>query len=693
MIVTANDPDGSSAISIHLKTVRLFLLALILFLHGAVGNDDYKEITHYRSRPDLSALPMTLELKHKEKLTPGYIFLTPYEIKNPGPYIFDTDGNLVWSGWGWSGPGTAHGMHTCQYKGSNHLCFFQGHQEKGYSRGHGIIMDNRYRIVRSVQPGGGMSSSDMHEFRPINGGRTALMTIYQPQQYDMTKWNIKTGVGWVMDSIFQEVDVETGAVLFEWRSLDHIDPRLGFTPPTSTDTSGSALSPHSPWDFFHINSIDKNEDGDYLISSRHMCAIYKISGKDGSVIWHLHGANPSFRNINFSFSQQHDARWLMENSTHTVLSLFNNGFNGYNQTHDYSSGMIIVIDHVEKTATKIREYTPKEPVLSSSQGNLQILPNGNAFVGWGNKGFVSEYAEDGELVLWGYFSQDAAMNYRVQKFDWDADPTDIPALWAYARAVSDSLTTLYVSWNGATKVKKWRFFGSKKQEGLFKEIGTTNKAGFETAYTDSNFHRWCYVEALDAKGKVLGRSTTKFTFVPSPELSKYCGDTFCDYAPDFGNPNETDARPTVPPPATHRPEGWPWELEDEEDEEDDDDDANDYDGDRHRESQHEGAQSIGEHPKMYSQPGHWLLPFVEVGSGLSLGLLLLHFFNRRRQQANPFQRGSLVDDTVNLKFSHLAYHMPWWHWRRWATIAELRRQKYFPSMDRQSNDGDIDDGL
>lgn len=122
MVVTANDPDGSSAISIHLKTVRLFLFALILFLHGAVGDDVYKEITHYRSvsdlppvtvflmmwgdyqrkkvgvltgntqRPDLSAPPMTLELKRKEKLTTGYIFLTPYEIKNPGPYIFDTDG-------------------------------------------------------------------------------------------------------------------------------------------------------------------------------------------------------------------------------------------------------------------------------------------------------------------------------------------------------------------------------------------------------------------------------------------------------------------------------------------------------------------------------------------------------------------------------------------------------------------------
>lgn len=97
---------------------------------------------------------------------------------------------LVWSGWGSSGPGNAHGMHVCKYNGEAHLCFFQGNQQKGYCRGHGVIMDNQYRIVRSVQPGGGMASSDMHEFMPINDGKTALMTVYQQRQFDMTPWNI-----------------------------------------------------------------------------------------------------------------------------------------------------------------------------------------------------------------------------------------------------------------------------------------------------------------------------------------------------------------------------------------------------------------------------------------------------------------------------------------------------------------------
>lgn len=440
-------------------------------------------------------------------------------------------------------------MHVCQYQGADHLCFFQGNQQKGYCRGHGVILDNTYRIVRSVQPGGGMASSDMHEFMPINDGKSALMTVYQQRQFDMTPWNIKTGVGWLMESIFQEVDVETSKVMFEWRSLDHVDPSMSYTWPSHTDTSGTGLNVHEPWDYFHINSIDKNKDGDYLISSRHTCAIYKVSGRDGSIIWRLHGANPTFRNINFSFSQQHDARWLFENATHTVLSLYNNGYNGFNRTHTYSAGMIILIDHVENTAQQIRDYKPRvSDMVSSSQGNLQRLPNKNVFIGWGNNAYVSEHDEEGNLLLWANFAHDAVMNYRAMKFEWEGNPTDSPALWTYSRAADPfSPTSFYVSWNGATRVKSWRFFGAHNVTGPWQYLDTVNKTGFETEYTNNSFYMWTRAEALDGKGAVLGKSEMKYTFVPSPELREFCQDETCLDAPGYGFPGEDAAQPFIPP--------------------------------------------------------------------------------------------------------------------------------------------------
>ncbi|BAE60645.1 unnamed protein product [Aspergillus oryzae RIB40] len=286
-------PGGSASLS-SFRIMAALLVGLLCCLPGVFAEID----SVFRSRPDLYPPALTIEHSVPGKVTPGYIFVGPYEAANSGPYIYDNEGvrhfrfpiellsltpsqNLVWSGWGSSGPGNAHGMHVCKYKGEDHLCFFQGAQQNGYCRGHGVIMDNRYRTVKTVVPGGGMASSDMHEFLPINDGKTALLTVYQQRQFDMSLWNVKTGMGWLMESIFQEVDVETNEVLFEWKSLDHVDPTVSYTYPGHTDTSGTGLDPRSPWDYFHINSIDKNQEGDYLISSRHTSAIYKFPARMG----------------------------------------------------------------------------------------------------------------------------------------------------------------------------------------------------------------------------------------------------------------------------------------------------------------------------------------------------------------------------------------------------------------------------
>ncbi|KAJ5767278.1 uncharacterized protein N7511_004894 [Penicillium nucicola] len=642
----------------------LLLLLLWLCADRVVG----EETSFYKSRPDIYPPVFNVEKSESDKLSSGYIFITPYELSNPGPYIFDTTGELVWSGWGISGPGNAHGIHVCQYNGADHLCFFQGNQQKGYCRGHGIIMDNQYRVVRSVQPGGGMASSDMHEFRPINDGKTALMTIYQQRQFDMTPWNVKTGVGWVMESVFQEVDIETNKVLFEWRSLDHVDPSMSYTWPSHTDTSGTGLNVHEPWDYFHINSVDKNADGDYLISSRHTCAIYKISGKDGSVLWRLHGAQPTFKNINFSFSQQHDARWLFENATHSVVSLYNNGYNGYNQTHAHSAGMIILIDHVENTALQLRDYAPiRNDLVSSSQGNLQMLPNRNVFIGWGNNPFVSEHDEAGNLLFWGAFAKDTVMNYRATKFEWDGMPTDSPALWSYSRTAEPiSPTSFYVSWNGATLVKTWRFYGAMNITGPWTLLDEVNKTGFETEYTNASFYLWSKVEGIDSEGKILGKSETKYTFVPSSELREFCADSTCLDAPGYGFPGEEAARPFIPPVGVNT---VPW-----------------IDPDN-------PGSNIWTYPSNYphssgtmTYSNRW--NFGRLLAWGSVCLVAIPFFagiyfayryyhKRQLDHLRDQESSEPLNGMAERKEPPIrATDLPWWNWRRWT--AEGEPSRYFP---------------
>lgn len=400
-------------------------------------------------------------------------------------------------------------------------------------------MDQRYRIVKTVESSGAGASSDMHEFRltPYSEGRTALMTVYQPRQYDLTtnpKFNVERGLGWVVEGVFQEVEIATGKVVFEWRSLDHVDPGDSWTMPSSTDTSGDGLHEQSPWDYFHLNSIDKNEDGDYLLSARHVSTIYKVSGKDGSIMWQLGGAHPSFVQENFVFSYQHDAKWVSENDTHTVFSFYDNASNSYNHTNKFSHGWIISIDHEAKKATMIKEFGAPDPeggILSGSQGSMQLLPNGGSHIGWGEHAYFSEHTADGEPTMYGILASRPSnvMIYRSTKWNWTAQPLTKPALWTYSKNGSNKMV-FYVSWNGATEVKAWNFFTGSSAKGPWKLAEKKDKKGFETVLHTNAYHPWAYAQALDADGNVLEGSVIAKTFVPSAGLREFCGDDDCAQA-------------------------------------------------------------------------------------------------------------------------------------------------------------------
>jgi hypothetical protein len=413
---------------------------------------------------------------------------------------------------------------------------------EGWAHGHGVIMDQHYRVVKSVEPAGSyQASSDMHEFKLIDDGRSALMTQYLRRVHDLCDYTPCDGFGYVHECAFQEIDVDTGEVIFQWRSLDHIGLDESDVLPRSTEVSGTGESATSPWDYFHINSIDKNEDGDYLISARHVNAVYKISGKDGHVMWRLNGKKSDYHLDNFGFSFQHDARWISDGPDESVISLFNNGGNGYTQTHPNSDGKIIHLDHKTKVAKVLQKIQPPfvdgHGHYSKSQGNLQVLPNGGIIAGWGIDPFWTEYApgetENREVVFYGYLATGYMMNYRTHKFDgWVGRPLTKPALWTYSLHGEGEMM-FYISWNGATEVKSWVFYGSQEaRDGPFQELAKVGKSGFETIYKhESGAFRWTYAEAINGDGEVLGKSLAQEIYVPSENLKQYCDGLACRFMP------------------------------------------------------------------------------------------------------------------------------------------------------------------
>lgn len=299
----------------------------------------------------------------------------------------------------------------------------------------------------------------------------------------------------------------------------------------------------SPWDFFHINSIDKNSDGDYLVSARHTSTLYRINGSTGEIVWRCGGKLSDFDLLNgLNWSNQHDARWLSQNASTEVISFFDNASNGFQTSANHSQGYIIQINHDAQppNVELLRSYpAPNDQVISASQGNLQIFDtddylNSNVFVSWGSQPVVTEHDSEGNILFRANVALSGLLNYRAYKFNVTLTPEDAPALYTYART-TDSDTVYYMSWNGATEVQSYNIYGRSGCDSDYTLVGNVTKTGFETNFTASGFQEFGMVEALDANGTAIRNSTSRGikAFVPSQALSENCDDDACQVVDQY----------------------------------------------------------------------------------------------------------------------------------------------------------------
>jgi hypothetical protein len=142
------------------------------------------------------------------------------------------------------------------------------------------------------------------------------------------------------------------------------------------------------------------------------------------------------------------------------------------------------------------------------------------------------------MMQQGHFATTGAMHYRSRKANVTIHPTDAPALYTYALDTNSS-TQYYVSWNGATEVRGWRFYsvsGSSSSDPKFEVLATVAKNGFETIYTANSYHQWSIVEALDATGKGIRNSSRVVeTFVLGQALAAMCDESGCATATGYSS--------------------------------------------------------------------------------------------------------------------------------------------------------------
>lgn len=422
-------------------------------------------------------------------------------------------------------------------------------EQAGHSAGVIRFFDNTYTQVGSDFGGAGnLRGPDIHELNtPGHDGYTFLQDIFEIKKMDLEPYRGPKD-GYVLDACFQEIDMRTKGVLFQWCALDHMPiwdtymylhgNQLNDSMPIAGNGTWDA-----PWDYFHINAVGKNMENDYIISGRHLNAVFKVAGNNnnlgrapGDILWTLGGKRNSFEMLdNFNFSRQHTVRFRSTGKTETQISLFNNAYDGWFYTADYSEGQLISINNATNQARLIASYPSPEGERSFSQGSMQVLDNGNVFMGWGNRPYFSEHTSEGKPLYHAHYSGDVE-SFRIWKHPWKGYPKTQPKLVSYALAAGTRLFA-YVSWNGATEVKAWAvYYSTSTRHGPWHKAGVLPKKGFETfvniteleqSATNVTFKPFVYAEALDVEGRVMAKTNVYETYVPNKDYKKMCDETLC----------------------------------------------------------------------------------------------------------------------------------------------------------------------
>jgi hypothetical protein len=443
----------------------------------------------FRSRPDLTPPPVEV-VRRSRAAGEGYLFAAPkngpgedYPAQD-GPMILDNEGRPVWFRPVPEEGQDAMDFRVQRYRGQPVLTWWQG-VHGGWGDGEYLIFDRSYREVVRVRAGNGLAG-DHHEFL-VTERDTALFTIYRGVPMDLSPFGGPKKAT-VMDGIVQEVDVGTGEVLFEWHSLEHV----GF----EESAEGPKPDQRDAYDYFHINSVAEDDDGNLLVGARKTSTVYKVDRQSGEIIWRLGGKTSDFEmGEGARFAFQHDARRQPDGT----VTLFDNRGADMDEP---SRGVRLELDEGAMTATLVAEYTVPEDPFATYQANVQDLPNGNVFVGWGSAPYLSEHERDGALLFEARFP-DSVESYRAFRSPWKGTPQGNPDV--ALETGRDDRVTLYASWNGATEVASWEVLAGPGPDGL-KSLGSAPRKGFETAISFATDEPYVAVRAKDRSGRNLGAS-------------------------------------------------------------------------------------------------------------------------------------------------------------------------------------------
>jgi hypothetical protein len=343
----------------------------------------------------------------------GDFFISPFGDASTyanGPEIINSQGDVVWFKAVPAGE-EASDFRVQAYNHQPVLTFWQGTGLGGLSTGTDYIYNDHYQQIATVNAGNGLSA-DGHEFL-ITPQNTALILSYTTATANLTSIGGPADQT-VINGVVQEINIATGQVLFQWNSEDHV--------PFSQSEQPLPASAGTPWDWFHINAVKVDTNGNLLIDARDTWTTYEVNPQSGNIIWQLGGKDSSFKLVagpgqvldsaGEIFAWQHDPEALGNG----VYTFFDNDSSG-TPLLPYSRAVTVRLNPQNRTATLLASEDQPEGLSAPSQGNAQTTQDGNLVVGWGALPYFSEFSRSGSLLFNAEFP--AGVNtYRAYQAPW-----------------------------------------------------------------------------------------------------------------------------------------------------------------------------------------------------------------------------------------------------------------------------------
>ncbi len=260
---------------------------------------------------------------------------------------------------------------------------------------------------RTTTPAPSELPTDHHDYVELPGGPNARAMISYPIRTDgVLPFGSPSDT--YSDGVIQEID-SSGSEIWKWEMHRH------FTPESSTFAQNFESTPGfegTGWDVFHINGLDREDDGDYVVTVRHMDGVFRVNRvadadhEAGDVLWTL--GTPQARNprtpgpaesvpqltiVGDPFGgpkRPHDARLNGD-----VLTMLDNQA----ATGRPSRAVAYRIDVAAGTATMLWEFRNSSPG-GSTLGSAQQTAD-SVVINWGagQQPFLEELALDGRRLL------------------------------------------------------------------------------------------------------------------------------------------------------------------------------------------------------------------------------------------------------------------------------------------------------